>query len=392
MGGLQQGSAAVPAAWSASVTYSLGALVIGSDKNLYVSLANSNLNHDPTSDGGVHWSPTPETLTGVVAIANGGTGQTTAAAALSALAGAGLGNNVQWAALTTFGAYQLVQLPTGGLAYVTASYTTRATFDQTERNAWVWIPGGHSDFFAASSTWTVPTGIQTAEVDLVAAGGSGGGAGSAAQTGGVATQVGGGGGGAGMNLIRRLTGLVAADVFTVTIGAGASGGAGGAASSGVTGNAGTAGSAGGNTTFSDGTTILTASGGGGGAAGAANSSATVNAGAYAAPVLVGQNNTPGSGGVATSTLGNRSVPLAKTVGGSGGAPASSTNGGVGGVVSTGPGISAGSVNTLTGTTAGGNGAAGTFAGSGGAGGGGGAPGGAGGNGGASSNGHLYVWY
>lgn len=46
----------VPAAYSGATTYSTNQVVAGSDNNWYVSLANSNLNHDPTTDAGVHWA------------------------------------------------------------------------------------------------------------------------------------------------------------------------------------------------------------------------------------------------------------------------------------------------------------------------------------------------
>lgn len=44
-----------PALWSAVTTYSQSQSAMGSDFNIYTSLLNSNLNHNPVGDGGVHW-------------------------------------------------------------------------------------------------------------------------------------------------------------------------------------------------------------------------------------------------------------------------------------------------------------------------------------------------
>lgn len=41
--------------WSSVTTYALGNQVVGSDQNVYTSLINGNLNHNPVSDGGVNW-------------------------------------------------------------------------------------------------------------------------------------------------------------------------------------------------------------------------------------------------------------------------------------------------------------------------------------------------
>ena len=45
----------IPVVWSALQTYSSGVLVLGSDGNEYRSLVASNLNNDPTTDGGTNW-------------------------------------------------------------------------------------------------------------------------------------------------------------------------------------------------------------------------------------------------------------------------------------------------------------------------------------------------
>lgn len=54
-GGLDLGDLGDALAWSATKTYGSGEYVKGSDRLFYVSLAGSNLNHDPTTDNGVHW-------------------------------------------------------------------------------------------------------------------------------------------------------------------------------------------------------------------------------------------------------------------------------------------------------------------------------------------------
>ena len=44
-----------PPLWNSATTYASGNTVEGSDANIYNSLSNGNTNHNPTSDGGVHW-------------------------------------------------------------------------------------------------------------------------------------------------------------------------------------------------------------------------------------------------------------------------------------------------------------------------------------------------
>lgn len=45
-----------PAIWDSGTTYAKGDVVTGSDSNVYQSNVASNLNHDPTTDGGVNWT------------------------------------------------------------------------------------------------------------------------------------------------------------------------------------------------------------------------------------------------------------------------------------------------------------------------------------------------
>ncbi len=47
-----------PALWNAATTYGAAASVGGSDGIIYTSIAGGNLNHDPTLDGGIHWTNT----------------------------------------------------------------------------------------------------------------------------------------------------------------------------------------------------------------------------------------------------------------------------------------------------------------------------------------------
>lgn len=44
-----------PLAWASGTAYGYGTLVLGSDNHTYVSLTTANTNHNPTTDGGVHW-------------------------------------------------------------------------------------------------------------------------------------------------------------------------------------------------------------------------------------------------------------------------------------------------------------------------------------------------
>ena len=55
---LNQTPSASPAAWSSATTYSAAQTVCGSDGVIYSSIAGSNLDHDPTSTGGVYWTDT----------------------------------------------------------------------------------------------------------------------------------------------------------------------------------------------------------------------------------------------------------------------------------------------------------------------------------------------
>lgn len=50
--------ASAPALWSSTTTYATGNKVGGSDGQIYTSIGNGNLDNDPVTDGGVHWTAT----------------------------------------------------------------------------------------------------------------------------------------------------------------------------------------------------------------------------------------------------------------------------------------------------------------------------------------------
>lgn len=50
--------ASAPALWAVGTTYAAGNIVGGSDGFIYTSVGSGNIGHDPTLDGGVHWTNT----------------------------------------------------------------------------------------------------------------------------------------------------------------------------------------------------------------------------------------------------------------------------------------------------------------------------------------------
>lgn len=64
-----------PALWASGTTYAINNLVGGSDGVIYKSLANGNLGHDPTTDGGVHWQNTGTLNPWTTVFAQGGGNQ-----------------------------------------------------------------------------------------------------------------------------------------------------------------------------------------------------------------------------------------------------------------------------------------------------------------------------
>jgi hypothetical protein len=156
--------------------------------------------------------------------------------------------------------------------------------------------GGFSNVatFSSSGTWTVPTGITKALIELWGAGGGGGGAS-------VSNAIGGGGGG-GAFLSKLTTSLTPGSDVTVTIGTGGTAGT----------TSGTNGAAGGNTTASGGGLASTLTAGGGSGGTGSTSSATLAAG--------------GAGGTAT----NGDLNFAGQVGGGGNGGQSGLGTGAGG--------------------------------------------------------------
>lgn len=51
-----------PPSWSGATTYAKEFKVLGSDSNIYKSVAGGNLNHDPTTDTGTYWEITSDTV------------------------------------------------------------------------------------------------------------------------------------------------------------------------------------------------------------------------------------------------------------------------------------------------------------------------------------------
>lgn len=300
---------------------------------------------------------------------------------------------VAWAATTSVSAYQIAKLPTGGLAYQTATRTTRASFDATERAFWTFLPGGHYEAISASGSYVVPNGITQIRERVLGGGGGGGGGGTALTSSGTAAQVPASGGGAGISSEQEVV-VTAGQTLTVTVGGGGAGGTGGAVNS----NAGTNGSSG-TASSVTGSSVTTVSGAGGGlgAASGANSTTVVRGGCWGgggagSPLSsVTAVGIPGTGGMYNTANANVAPP--GVVGGGAGSVATSTLGGNGGSASTSlPVASIGGASGNTASANGGNGTTATSPGCGGGGGGGGAGGGTGGTGGSGASGLVEFWY
>lgn len=173
--------------------------------------------------------------------------------------------------------------------------------------------------FTASGSWTCPTGVEAAWVQVQGAGGSGGG--SAGANGG-ANGGGGGGGGSSGALVQKQILVSGGNVYSMTVGTGPSGGAGGGGS--TDGNIGNTGAA--SSVVLSGSTLCAARGGNPGGPGLSASGAGGAGGVASTPTMIAG----GAGGNATvggSAGGNSDDP--NFSGGSGGASAGSGGGGGG---------------------------------------------------------------
>lgn len=207
-------------------------------------------------------------LTGTVAVANGGTGQTTYTDG-QLLIGNTTGNTLTKATLTAGTGISI----TNGAGSITIAGSASAT-------------GANGQVFTGNGTFTIPTGVTALKVTVV----GGGGAGEAAVLASSANWNGAGGGGGG-TAIKYLTGLTPGNTLSVTVGAAA-----------------------GNSTVASGTqTISTITGGGGG-----------NAGTAAPYSGAGGTATGGDANIAGGDGGGRTINANYSFGGSGGTSLLST--------------------------------------------------------------------
>jgi hypothetical protein len=213
-------------------------------------------------------------VTGTLPPANGGTGQTTATAALNALSPmTTLGDIVYASAANTASRLAgnitttkkfLAQTGTGTVSaaptwvqpastdlsdgpFLTASGTATVTNKTISGASNTLTLTPNHQMFTASGTFTIPAGVTAVKVTVVAGGGAGGGA--------TTTSSAAGGGAAGGAAIKWLTGLTPGNTLAVTVGSGGTGVANGA------------GNTGGASSVASGTqtiTTITANGGGGG--------------------------------------------------------------------------------------------------------------------------------
>jgi hypothetical protein len=141
-------------------------------------------------------SLTAASIAGVtVAVANGGTGQTTYTNG-QLLIGNTTGNTLTKATLTAGTGISV----TNGTGSITIASTVTS------------LPGAQGQAFTSSGTFTIPSGVTAIKMTIV----GGGGAGGAGNAGGYPVGGGGGGGGA---AIKYLTGLTPGNTLTVTVGA-----------------------------------------------------------------------------------------------------------------------------------------------------------------------------
>lgn len=216
-------------------------------------------------------------VTGIIPVANGGTGASDAAGARTAIGAAAPTDTVAKATSLAGGA-------AGNLVYQSATGTTAYVSNGTNGQllqsngagapSFVTFAGGFSNIavFTATSAWTIPAGITKCKVTVVGGGGNGG-TGGGPSCGSYYSP--GGGGGGGGTAIKFLSGLTPGNTLNCTIG-GASG----------------------NSTLTSGTqTIATITGGGGGNGGAlaAGGGGSASGGDINITGSAGQNSVFGNG-------------------------------------------------------------------------------------------------
>ena len=290
---------------------------------------------------------TAANVTGVVAIANGGTGQTTANAAFNALvpsqsgqAGKFLttdGTNTSWATVSGGGgsAISVSDEGTQITAGVTSLNFTGAGVTATASGNDVTLAitsGGISSAdiqefsTVGTSTWTKPAGAKLVHV-LIFGGGGGGGSGRRRATASVATAAfGGGGGGGGGRIEAWIPASSLGATETVTV---AAGGTGGSAQT-VDNANGNNGASGGTSYF--GSNIL-ARGGSGGSGGSISSGPSGSGGASFQEISLGTAAASANGGAGSSSVGSPASKGGYRAGGGGGGGgfgANSTSQNVGG--------------------------------------------------------------
>jgi hypothetical protein len=148
-------------------------------------------------------------VTGTVAIANGGTGQTTAAAAFNALDPMTTTGDMIYASAANTAA----RLPVGSTGQVLTVAGGVPTWAAAGGGG---ASGVSGQAFTSNGTFTIPTGVTALKVTVVG-GGGGTGSGQGSACCGSGSSGGGGGGGA---AIKYLTGLTAGNTLAVTIGGG----------------------------------------------------------------------------------------------------------------------------------------------------------------------------
>ena len=317
----------------------------GSTSTTFVNLTSNVTGTLPIANGGTGSTSTTfvnaaTNVTGTLPVANGGTGLSSTPS--NGQLDIGNGSGFSRATLTAGSGISI----TNGSGSITIASTGGSE-----------AQGGRGQVFTSSGTFTLPTGV-TAIKATVVAGGGGGGA-TSNQSGG------GGGGGGGGYAIQFFTGLTPGNTLSVTVGGGGAG------------NSGANGSTGGTSSVASGTqsiTTVSATGGSGGTwsqsgnPGSGGGGGGTSGGAWALTGGSGSagggvdENWSGSGGAAGASNGTRVAQLSGSIPGSGpfgggGASAFANQSGAGGV-GYGSGGGGAYFNAGIGQAAGGSGSAG----------------------------------